>query len=961
MTHAADASVPATDVRLCLAAVVGWLAVAIELSWPPARVGLVAFAGIAVACLAVRFGRRRAVAYAVGLCAAVVGLLSAPLAARLQTVRHGELAELATARQSVTLELVLLGDPHPLSAKGAGGAARIAVTASARAISVRGTDHRLSGVVLVLGSADAWQGLLPGQRVRVDGRLSSASADPLTAAILETRTAPSLLGRPPPSQRVAGAVRAGLRRACSGLPPLVRGLLPGVVDGDTSGLDPVLKERFRAAGLTHLVAVSGTNLSISIGALSLVVRRCRASPRMLAAVGVAAVIAFVIVARPSASVLRAAAMGVITMLGVATGRPRSALPLLGAAVVCLLCWHPELARDLGFTLSVVATGALIVVAPSWAAALERRGVPVGLSEAVAVAAAAHMLTAPIVVGFSGRFSLVAIPANLLAEPVVAVTTVLGLLAAVVSPVCASLAAGLAQCAAVPCRWLVAVAEYFGSLDGGSLPWPSGWLGAASLTVVSVACWGAVSVARGRRLLAVGGMVALIVQLPVRGAVTAWPPGHWLMVACDIGQGDAIVLSTRSAGGGTRAVVIDAGPDPVLVDRCLTDLGVREVAMLVITHDHLDHVGGIEGVGHERRVSGLLVSPLAQPSAGARLIRTAADRFGVNPITAVAGGEYSVGELALAILGPLRIARGSRSDPNNSSVVLMAVLGQRRLLLPGDAEVEEQDDLLASGTDLRADVLKVPHHGSAWSDPAFLGAVHASVAVVSVGAHNDYGHPSPLLLAEVARLGVPLLRTDHDGDIAIVRDADRLRPVVHAVSVAAGGLAPPVPPTHGPHSAVQADCCSQPGPAQRECLLPAADAMPSCNRASEVGCVGTRRDKEPLGRGPPAEAAAEQQRADQRIAIPHGTQQNAGCRVRRCIARERLVGLFGCCQERDARREAGGTRANGNEVDGAQARHGDSSVLGGSGGVVRFCSTGPSEPRATMALCRPHQHLQASRR
>src|SRR5581483_6122009 len=105
--------------------------------------------------------------------------------------------------------------------------------------------------------------------------------------------------------------------------------------------------------------------------------------------------------------------------------------------------------------------------------------------------------------------------------------------------------------------------------------------------------------------------------------------------------------------------------------------------------------------------------------------------------------------------------GTRSDPNNSSLVLRADVHGVRILLPGDAEIEAQDALLDAGVDLRADVLKVPHHGSAYSDPRFLAAVHAQLAVVSVGAHNDYGHPSPVLLADLARLGVPLLRTDQD--------------------------------------------------------------------------------------------------------------------------------------------------------------------------------------------------------
>jgi competence protein ComEC len=146
--------------------------------------------------------------------------------------------------------------------------------------------------------------------------------------------------------------------------------------------------------------------------------------------------------------------------------------------------------------------------------------------------------------------------------------------------------------------------------------------------------------------------------------------------------------------------------------------------------------------------------------------------------AVVGSTFTSGAVRLEVLGPVRNYHNTHSDPNNSSVVLRATVAGVRILLPGDAEVEAQDDLLAAGTDLRADILKVPHHGSAFSDASFLGAVHARVALISVGRHNDYGHPSPLLLAELTRLGLPVGRTDRDGDIAVTVRSGALVPVSH---------------------------------------------------------------------------------------------------------------------------------------------------------------------------------------
>ena len=210
---------------------------------------------------------------------------------------------------------------------------------------------------------------------------------------------------------------------------LPRGLLPGLVDGDTSELDPVLAERFRVAGLTHLTAVSGTNLSLLIGAVALLLRRMRASPAAIALVSAVVLVGFVVLARPSPSVLRAAGMAGIALVALATGRQRAALPVLAAASFGAAAVAAGSGGDAGFALSVSATAALLLIAPGWVQALRRRRVPAGLAEALAVAAAAHLVTAPIIAGISGRISLVAIPANVLAEPVVAAATILGLLAA----------------------------------------------------------------------------------------------------------------------------------------------------------------------------------------------------------------------------------------------------------------------------------------------------------------------------------------------------------------------------------------------------------------------------------------------------------------------------------------------------------------------------------------------------
>ena len=770
------------DLRLATGVLAGWAAVLWGLQRGSAAVALAVLGTVITAVLLGIAARWWPVLFAGAFAACCVAVLLVPLAVRLHAAHDGELAGLARAGVEVSAELRVGGDPRPLGGS-SGSAPTVAVDAQLRAVLRGGRWVRVSGAVLVLGPAAAWHGVLPGQRVRLDGRLRPPLPGNLLAATVLARSAPELVGRPPWWQRGAGRLRSGLRQASAGLPALPRGLLPGLVDGDTSELDPVLAERFRVAGLSHLVAVSGTNLSMVIGTVALLLRRVRASPVTIALVSAVVLVGFVVLARPSPSVLRAAGMAGIALVALATGRQRAALPVLAAAGLGLLLWQPGLAVSAGFALSVAATAALLLVAPGWVQALRRRRVPAGLAEALAVAAAAHLATAPIIAGLGGRISLVAIPANVLAEPVVATVTILGLLAALASVLWLPLAVLLAQLAGWPCRWLVWVAEYFGSLPGASLPWPAGVRGGLLLAGLSVATVLVCRRPAARALLGVAVVLGVLIQIPGRAVLGGWPPPGWLVVACDVGQGDALALN---AGRGS-AVVIDAGPDPVLVDRCLHELGITRVPVLVLSHDHLDHVGGLAGVLHERQVDRVLSSPLSEPASGIRLVLAAlADRH-LQLEQARAGQHLDAGQSQLDVLGPSHVFAGSRSDPNNSSVVLRATVAGVRILLPGDAEVEAEDDLLASGTDLRADILKVPHHGSAYSDPAFLRASHARLALISVGAGNSYGHPAPTTLAELSRLGMPFARTDQQGDIAVVNRAGRLVPVVRSAGTATGGF------------------------------------------------------------------------------------------------------------------------------------------------------------------------------
>ncbi len=717
--------------------------------------------GLAVVAAAGTLALRRTWAPAAALVLGCAGAAALATAARVHARDASPLTRLAGEHATITADLVLRADPQPVRTRSVAGADRVIVLARVERVRSGVREWTVRNDVLVLAPATGWAGLLPSQHVVAEGRLTPRLRPGLTAAVLTAVRPPERVAPPSTLQRTAARLRAGLRNAASTLPDGPRGLLPGLVLGDTSRLDPALAADFQTTGLTHLTAVSGTNCAIVVGAVLLLLRRLTVGPRLSALGGGLALAGFVVLARPEPSVLRAAAMGGIALLALAAGRPRAALPALAAAVLVLVLAAPRLAREPGFALSVAATAALLLVAPGWSTRLRGRGVPAGIAEAVAVSAAASLATAPLVAALSGRISLVTVPANLLAVPAVAPATVLGVLATALEPVSGPTARVLAWMAGVPASWLVMVAEHGARVRAATLPWPRGFLGAAAL---AAALLGALALARHRavRRAGVAAVAGAAVVLTPAQLASRWPPPQWLLVVCDVGQGDEVVLR---AGPGA-AVVIDTGPDPVAADGCLRRLGVVRVPLLVLTHLHVDHVGGLTGVLRGRAVAELDVGPLHEPAFGWRTVEEVVRQRRLTLRESAVGEVREVAGVRMEVIAPAAAFHGTRSDPNNSSVVLRVQAAGHTLLLTGDAEVEAQDSILRSGADLRAEVLKVPHHGSAWQSPAFLAAVYPAVAVVSVGAHNDYGHPSPVLLAELQRLGARTLRTDQDGDVAI---------------------------------------------------------------------------------------------------------------------------------------------------------------------------------------------------
>lgn len=406
---------------------------------------------------------------AVSLVAIGIALGAMSAAWHVRALHEGIVPRLAARHGEVEVVARLVRDPVLVSSA---AASRLTLTDATVTSVLLGGWRSANSPVLVLSYGSGWTGLLPGQRIDISGRLSPPRRGDAVAAVLDARGPPTPIGQPPWWQRLAGRARAALRRACRGLPSDERGLLPGLVDGDVSAVPPSMQTDMRLTGLTHLMAVSGENVSVVLAVTLAVARAVGVRRRLRVGVAAVALLGFVVLARPSPSVLRAAVMGGVVLLAMAVGRRVAPMRALSAAVLVLLCVNPFLARSVGFVLSVFATAAILTVAPGWTDRLAGH-VPRAVAVTIAVPAAAQLACTPVLVLAFGQLTPYAIPANLLAAPAVVPATVLGVVCAAAATVYGPAGVPVAWMAALPTAAIAVVARMLSSLPGAGLTWSGG--------------------------------------------------------------------------------------------------------------------------------------------------------------------------------------------------------------------------------------------------------------------------------------------------------------------------------------------------------------------------------------------------------------------------------------------------------------------------------------------------------
>jgi competence protein ComEC len=559
-------------------------------------------------------------------------------------------------------------------------------------------------------------------------------------------------------------------------------LLRGFVLGQDDRIDEATVDEFEASGLAHLLAVSGQNV-VLLAVLAAVVLAALGVPLRARLAWILVLIAiYVPVAGAGPSIQRAGVMGAAGVVAALAGRPRSRWYALLLAACATLALDPRASADVGWQLSFAAVAGILVASAPLAAAIAGadRGWRRALADAVALTVAATLATAPLMAHHFGTVSVVALPANLVALPAVAPVMWLGMLAGAagqlpwlpVEPL-TWLAGLLAACIAQVAGWFarpefaeveVALHGPLGlalayALLGGVLALTLRWAGRRRELRRSALLPGRSAPARVRlRRVAVAAVILLAVAglaIP-RPDAAADPPGLRLTVL-DVGQGDSILLEPADG----RAILVDAGPASAEVDEQLDRLGVERLAALVITHPQDDHDGAAADLLTGVPTARLLFARARQATIAA------ARAAGARPVRIARGARLRSGSLRVQVLWPPPEQLGARraaaaQDPNLLSLVLLARWRGFGALLAGDTEAEAAP--LDPGP---VDVLKVAHHGSADAGlGALLEAAEPRLAVISAGAGNPYGHPSPVTLATLAEHGVPVVRTDRDGEVAI---------------------------------------------------------------------------------------------------------------------------------------------------------------------------------------------------
>lgn len=650
-------------------------------------------------------------------------------------------------------------------------------------------------------------------------------------ASTDTATAPTESDNPEERQgreRIRQALRDHTAHTIGAAPEL----LPGLILGDRSAQSQELDQAMKDSGLSHLSAVSGANCSLVVGVVTILLRSARMPRAVVLTGGLGTLLLFVDVVGWEPSVVRAATMGAIGAWAVFFGRGRQALPVVCLAACVLLCIVPELGREPAFQLSLAATTGIVLGArpvERWLSGGLQRILPepvaLTISAALAMAVCAQLACQPVLLGLTGAVNIYAVPANMLAAPLVPFITVPGTLAAFIGVIAPGAAELILTVIALPAAGIGWIADTVARWPHALTPWPDGTVGTVLIGLHLVAMvvvllklmrWerrghpmvrllGTRDCAKPRRgshfLRDQLGWVIIIVAVVAQAAAltpthTSRLPLDSNVVICDVGQGDMVLIRTSDHA----AIVVDTGPDDEAAQRCLRENRIEDIPLAVISHLHADHVAALDAIVDIARPERIVYSTaepdtpsteldLASPTEtdqdspaitvqGAHMrIPTESTRTKALPDYAQRASKGQSGGFRGNIAGrettvtwSVLEADGQATNENDSSIQLLVDIQHEAsslsMLMTGDMEEDATRGLLNAGVlPDRVDALKVGHHGARNGGTEIIEAMDPNIFLIGVGADNSYGHPHPDIVGAATRTGT-VLRTDLHGSASL---------------------------------------------------------------------------------------------------------------------------------------------------------------------------------------------------
>jgi len=597
------------------------------------------------------------------------------------------------------------------------------------------------------------------------------------------------------------------------LSPSNGAILNGILFGIQGLIDQKTRQAFTETGVVHILSVSGLHVGLVLAGLIGLFGLLKLRPSLIAPLATPVLIFYALMTGLEPAVLRATIMALLLLWAHHLGRDRDWPTTLAFAALVILLWNPLQLYHPGFQLSFTATWGLLYLAPLLEKSISGllQGLPPtmirGTATGIAVPLAAQLATIPLVAWYYNMISPVSVLANLLAVPLTGLIMALGLLAAGAGLLWLPIAGFINAGTEVVIELFMGLIVFLQNLPGAVI-----YLATPPI-LLAILWYGGIFYAAGYARAEAGsphrqklkGWAPAGVALSILILIICWPgPDTQKLVVhfIDVGQGDSTLIQTPGGenllidtGGRPEEFQTGTGTGDQVVSPYLRKLGVNRLDVLFLTHPHEDHCGGaaylIKNFPVDLVIASTTSANLSNVEAftgsppnndrkenaaiplGYHTLLKLMDEHGIEVQKVAAGDSIELPELAIEVLWPEANNAVEGDAANNSSLVLKLTYGHSSFIFTGDIEVEAQQKMLQNGSELKADVFKVPHHGSRSLLPQLVEKVDPSIAVISVGAHNSFGHPAPATIDLLDKKGITTYRTDMDGAVIVETDGNRI--------------------------------------------------------------------------------------------------------------------------------------------------------------------------------------------